>query len=185
MELLANYLNLKLVPINEIPSKELIKDVSLEENSIAKTLVNLYNLSLQMEKICTAEDGVGLSAVQLGLPYNIFIVKGDPNSKLVKANKYDFFVNGKLNFVYPDKQSSLEGCLSIRSEDGRLRHYQVERYKKVLFSGLRLISDDVLKLEEIKEFELSGFEAIVFQHEMDHSLGILISDNGEEVFLYH
>jgi len=75
---------------------------------------------------------------------------------------------------------SLEGCLSLRSIDGRLRHYQVERYN-ITINGYHLMN--YINLDDIK-LDNEPIEAVIFQHEIDHGYGKLISDTGREVFIY-
>ena len=182
VDLSINYHNLKLVPIDELPSKG--ENIRIgNSDGIELSLVEIYNLSLKMEEICEQEKGIGLSAVQLGVPLNLFVVKGTQNSRLGTNNIYNSFLNCGIS-KFSDKIKSIEGCLSIREDNGNLIHFAVERYNRVWINGYRLLSEDSLKLEQIQDFELSDYEAIVFQHEIDHSEGRLISDHGLEYIVY-
>lgn len=170
MDLSINCLN--LVPYENLPKKEEIKDAPIDN------LSKLYNIFLRMEEICKSLKGVGLAAPQLGLPYNMFICMDN------YSQKYNYYVNAEIIYYGPEKGQSLEGCLSIRSENGRLRHFQVERSKIIYIKCLKLNVDEELKLEVIKKLELKGLDSIVFQHEMDHCLGLSVLDKGEEFFIY-
>jgi peptide deformylase len=66
---------LKIVPVVDIPKA---KDVPLE------SLMDIFRLCTKMEKICDVNDGIGLSAVQVGVPWNLFIVKR--NRQLLHLN---------------------------------------------------------------------------------------------------
>jgi peptide deformylase len=57
--------NLKIVPIEEIP---LAVDVPIDD------LNKVHEICLQMEEICTKNKGIGLAAVQVGIPWKLFIV---------------------------------------------------------------------------------------------------------------
>jgi peptide deformylase len=156
---------LKIVPVKEIPKAN---------NWLSNDLVQLYNYCLEMEAICSKNDGVGLSAVQVGLPFNFFVVKHD--------NLYRHMVNCSYEPLDDDKFSSLEGCLSIRSFVGSLRRFEVPRYRKVRVKGKALLAQDNLCLSEI-DIELNGYYAVVYQHEIDHANDILISQIGKEIFV--
>ena len=139
-------------------------------------LVDLYKKCLEMAQVCVAENGVGLSAVQVGIPWKMFVVKW-PN------DKFGFFVDCEYEPLGEDQVDSDEGCLSLRGEDGKLKMYRVKRYSKVKISGKALVPEDKPVLKDV-EIELEGFYGIVFQHEIDHHNGILISDTGQEVELW-
>jgi peptide deformylase len=156
---------LKIVPVKEIPKANAW---------LSNDLVKLYNYCLEMEAICDKHDGVGLSAVQVGLPFNFFVVKHD--------NLYRHMVNCSYEPLDGDKFPSLEGCLSLRSFVGSLRRFEVPRYRRVRIKGKSLLAQDNLCLSEI-DIELDGYYAVVYQHEIDHANDILISQIGKEVFV--
>ncbi len=149
----------------------------IEEFPVDK-LSDLYNIFFRMQEVCEREKGVGIAAPQLGLPYNLFICMD--NTSL----KYNYYVNSKIIYYSPESGQSLEGCLSIRSPEGRLRHFQVERSNFIYVKCSKLIVDGKLELEEIDNLKLEGLDSIVFQHEMDHCLGLSILDKGKEFFVY-
>jgi len=170
---------MRLVEVNEIPSMAEVKDVSTDN------LVEIFKIAKEMEALCLKENGIGLSAVQVGIPLKLFVVRID--------NKHKFGNNGFFCFCNMDYRPfaegviiSLEGCLSIRSPSGQLRHFQVPRYREIVLNGYRLDYDGTdLKLQNLDNFRLSlEDQSIVFQHEIDHQNGILISDIGKEVFLW-
>lgn len=176
---------LHIVPVEDIPKSEDVKNVPLDQ------LAEIYKICTKMVDVCEAENGIGLSAVQVGLPFKLFIMKGSENSKLCQPEQYCFFLNCTYepSCVPSDldkevvKATSIEGCLSIRSPEGRLRHFRVERYTNILLNGLRFF-DTKLEIEEMKNVPIDGFEAIVLQHEIDHHFGVTINQIGQEVFLW-
>lgn len=172
-----------LVPIEEIPKVEDVKNVPTDD------LVELYKVCKHMEILCSIENGLGLSAVQVGIPWKLFLVRLENHPKFEpKKLHYGYFVNCDYNKVTEEGQvASLEGCLSLRSPDGRMRFFRVDRWKKVTLNGFQLIIEDIeLRLKKINiELDLTEHaENVVFQHEVDHQRGILISDYGEELFLW-
>lgn len=162
---------LKIVPIEDIPKSE---DVPTDN------LIDVFRICTQMEKLCTDSDGIGLSAVQVGIPWKLFIV-------LHEEKKTGYYYKYLLNCEYAgsgDKAKSIEGCLSLRNSEGNLRRFEVERFLNVTVSGKELvITDKGLELKDLKT-TFAGLYAIVYAHEIDHQNGILISDIGTEVELY-
>lgn len=136
-------------------------------------LMTLFRLANKMEKICTDERGVGLSAVQVGVGWNFFIVQK-------RNNHFDYYLNCSYEGVDP-KVKSVEGCLSLRKPDNGYRRFELQRYEKIKLTGQQLIVNGIgLDLMNI-DFEISGFLSIIFQHEIDHGNDILISDIGREI----
>lgn len=158
-------MSLKLVHVDEIP---------LANNCKLDDLLFLYKLCSEMEVICTKESGVGLSACQLGVPLNLFVYLVSN-----KKNYYEYYIN--CDYEKTGKEiSSLEGCLSLKNEKNELRRFDVVRSDKIIVNGYKLVVYPELVALPIKE-ELSGFKAIVFQHEIDHAKGITINNIGKEI----
>lgn len=170
---------MSLVEESKLPSKEEIIDVPLDN------LAKVYGICQELEQVCERENGIGISAVQVGIPWRLFIVKGDGTCPLVPKGKFRYFVNCSYEPVTEERVVSLEGCLSLRSSDGRLRSFHVERYKEVFLNGHILTLDKDLNLILLKQKRLLFCEqGVVFQHEIEHSVPILISEIGKEIFLY-
>ena len=136
-------------------------------------LVEVFKICNQMEKVCRDNNGIGLSAVQIGLPWDLFVV-----------NRNDFF-EYYLNCNYEpagEQVTSIEGCLSLLDESGQIRRFEIQRHSSVLVKGQRLVFQDGIAIEDFSSLE-AGLYAIVFQHEIDHSFGVFIKDIGREVHL--
>lgn len=162
---------LKIVEQGRIPSHDKIIDFDEKEIGF------FINLSVNMQVLCTAENGVGLSAVQCGLPFNFFIASHDGKTFRTFANC--------LYSSEEEKLDSLEGCLSIKNSSGKLRRFILKRFPKIRLIGLEIFTNDPIRpVREINE-EFSGLFAVVLQHEIDHNKGILISDIGKEVEVYN
>lgn len=163
--------DLKIVPLESIPKGQ----------ECESDLPKLCKLALLLEAICEKEKGVGLSAVQVGVPFNFFVVNYDYFST---RNRYRYFVDCVYTPITDDKEKSVEGCLSIRGVEGKLRYFEVSRFKKVSIKGKELIVEPTLQL---KEFELTptDYYRIVFQHEIDHQNLITIDQIGKEVHLWN
>jgi peptide deformylase len=132
----------------------------------------LSQVEILREELVKGENAAGLAAVQLGIVKRFFGIK--KNNK-----KIDIYINPKIiktfgERVYPiminkdnKEEDFLEGCLSVPDYFGTVKRYlKIEIGWKELRGG-KLVS---------KKQKLSGFEAIVWQHEYDHLEGILFID---------
>jgi peptide deformylase len=153
-----------IVPENEIPEAQIVP---------TDNLLNIFRIITQMEKVCTEKGGIGLSAVQVGIPWKLFIVQRD--------HKYEYYLNCEYAGV-GDLSKSIEGCLSLLDEDGDFRRFEVDRFPVALIKGqqLKISAAPALELEEFSRLE-EGLMAVVFQHEIDHQNQILISNIGKEI----
>jgi len=137
-----------------------------------------------MAELCIKEHGIGLAAVQVGIPWKLFVVRyineGTSATAWIPTNdQFRFFVNCRYVPLSEEKEKSLEGCLSIRRPNGDFRHFEVDRYKQVKVEGHELLVSPELKVEPVT-VEPKGFHNFVFQHEIDHQDLVLISDIGVE-----
>ena len=100
-------------------------------------------------------DSVGLAAIQVGVPirFAIWRPKGKPETWLV---------NPEIVEASESIQFHGEGCLSVPG-----RWFQTWRYGRIKFLN------DVDGRGRKEVFELTGLEAFIVQHEIDHMDGIL------------
>lgn len=114
--------------------------------------------------------GVGLAAPQIGVNKNMFalyITQEDETGKVVAETSYAF-INPKIIAESTRKAYLLggEGCLSVNEA----HQGYVPRAAIVQIEGY----DYLTKQNVIVKFR--GYEAIVFQHELDHLNGVLYYD---------
>jgi peptide deformylase len=157
---------IQLVPPEQIP---VAVDTPTED------LMSLFRLAAKMEAVCEREQGIGLSAVQVGIPWRFFIMK--------RGRSYEYYVNCEYKGS-GSKEKSIEGCLSLKNTDGQIRRFEVDRYPRVQVTGKRFkfANAPALVLEDINIDE-TGLYSVVFQHEIDHGFQKLISDIGREIEL--
>lgn len=164
---MVNFKFLSIVPVDEIPKT--IGDCP------TTSLVDLYKLCSYMEELCVKEKGIGLSAVQVGVPWKLFVVR--------YPTCFRYFIDCEYTPLAEEKEKSLEGCLSLKKPDGALRFFEVERFKKIKFHGKELKLSPKLELVDVQE-EPTDHYRIVYQHEIDHHRLVLISDIGTELELW-
>ncbi|MGL5683290.1 MAG: peptide deformylase [Marinifilaceae bacterium] len=156
-------LSYRLLNVNDVKDS-----VRLRRKSEPYTMSELSAqpfLSLQkqlMQQVMDKTDGgVGIAAPQIGVNRCVIIVQRfDKN-----AEPFEVYVNPKVEYLSAEKQVNREGCMSLpdyyakvtRAEQIRISYVNVHTKKRVVE-------------------EVSGFTAAIFQHEIDHLNGELISD---------
>jgi peptide deformylase len=109
-----------------------------------------------------AADGIGLAAVQIGVPKRVIVI--DLDQKEGKKNPRAF-INPKILWASEEMAVFEEGCLSVPEiwDD-------VERPARIRAEYLDLDGKKV-------ELEADGMLATCLQHEMDHLNGVLFIDH--------
>jgi peptide deformylase len=106
--------------------------------------------------------GIGLSAIQIGVPDRLFVMRTKQSDKWVVAP----FINPIIRGTDGELAEVDEGCLSM---PGIIE--KVKRYPNVLLSAIDL------ETGERKSWDLEGIEAQCAQHEMEHMDGKTLGDN--------
>lgn len=164
---------LEIVPVESIPTQ--VIDVPLDD------LPKVYKVCTQLRELCERSQGVGISAVQAGIPWKLFLVRS-MNKDAFKV-VYRYFINCEYSPDTETKMLCVEGCLSLKRKN-KLRTFQLLRYEQVKVNGYELLDTGTeLELVPVKDYIASQFEGTIFQHEIDHQNQILISDIGEEIEL--
>ena len=138
------------------PNK-ILRQKSLPVNSVGKEEQKLMD---DMLETMYAANGIGLAAIQIGVPKRIIVMD---ISKDGKKNPM-YFVNPKIKNKHKEKSTYEEGCLSVPNyfaEVDRPKYCEVEYLD---YQG----ENKILKAE--------GLLATCIQHEMDHLEGILFID---------
>jgi peptide deformylase len=109
-----------------------------------------------------AAPGIGLAAVQIGVPRRVITID---LAKKDEPKEPQIFINPEVVWASDEKATYEEGCLSIPEY-----YEEVERPKAVKVKFLDLD----LKPQEI---EAEGLLATCLQHEIDHINGVLFIDH--------
>lgn len=115
--------------------------------------------------------GVGIAAPQVNVLKQVFIMESQNNERYPDRDAFELrvVINPTIEFLTNEEVDSWEGCLSIPGIRGKL-----SRHKTIRLTGKN-------RFGEPFEQELTGFEAIVAQHEHDHLNGILFIDRMENM----
>lgn len=112
-------------------------------------------------------EGVGIAAPQVGI-----------NRRLVAVQRFDkegepfeFYPNIRIVAVRGDSLAGREGCLSVPGLRGIVRRSQ----------DIDIYYLNPLTLRDTLE-RVTGFTAVIFQHETDHLAGIFYTDKADSLF---
>ncbi|MGE9515871.1 MAG: peptide deformylase [Solitalea-like symbiont of Tyrophagus putrescentiae] len=135
---------------------------------VDNTYPNLNKLIDDMFHTMVKAYGIGISAVQVNLPINLFIINYDLATKKTEdpslKDTKKVFINSKILETKGTNTSHREGCLSIPT----------------IFEDV--IRQSCIKMEYLDENfvlhteEFTGLIARVVQHEYDHTIGKLFID---------
>ena len=145
-------------PILTVPDPAL-KQVSKRIDAVTDETRALMD---DMLETMYAAPGIGLAAVQIGVPIRVIVM--DLAKEDEKPNP-QYFVNPEILETIEETQVYEEGCLSVPDF-----YDEVERPKRVRIRYLNYQGEQV---EEWAE----GMYAVCIQHEMDHLQGTLFIDH--------
>ncbi|WP_417325358.1 peptide deformylase [Halarcobacter sp.] len=135
-----------------------------KSSDVVKFDEELQTLLDDMYDTMIAENGVGLAAIQVGIPLNVLIINL-PNEEDIQE-KEDLIEAINPVITHKDgEQVFVEGCLSVpgfNEEVKRAQHIIVEYYNR---DG------------EKQTMECEDFLAVAWQHEMEHLSGHLFIEN--------
>ena len=136
----------------------ILRQVSKPVENIGKEEQSLMN---DMLETMYAANGIGLAAIQIGIPKRIIVMdlSKDENKKEPK-----FFVNPVIKNKDAIKSTYEEGCLSVPNQFAEIDRPQKCDVEYLDYNG------------EKQTLVAEGLLATCIQHEMDHLEGILFID---------
>jgi peptide deformylase len=139
------------------------KKVGLISDDIKQLIAGMQEATLDWEDSREHEVGVALAAIQVDQPLRVVIIRNDFDNK--NDRSFSIFINPVITKYEGELQEDYEGCLSVPDIYGK-----VQRYHKIRVKALD---------EQGREVRLTaeGFLARVFQHEIDHTNGIVFIDH--------
>src|SRR6476661_9264330 len=153
-------------PILEVPDPRL-REISKPVETFDKDLRVLIS---DMFETMYEAPGIGLAAIQVGVPLRILVIDlqepanpEDPESKPVRDPRV--FINPEIVEHSDHDVPYLEGCLSVPDQ-----YAEVDRPDRIRAKWLDLDGQP-------HDEEITGLLATCLQHEMDHLNGILFIDH--------
>jgi peptide deformylase len=142
------------------------------DETAKKLAADMISATLDWESSREHEFGAALAAVQVGQLYRIVIIRNDMDNKDDKS--FAVLINPEIVKTEGELEEDMEGCLSVSNIYGK-----VARYPKVKVKALNLEGGPI-------RFTATGFLARVFQHEIDHTNGLVFVDHvTDPAKLYH
>lgn len=139
------------------------KKVGVISKEIQKLITDMEAATLDWEDSRAHEVGVALAAVQIDSLLRAVVVRNNFDDKSDRT--FQVFINPEITKYEGKQLEDFEGCLSVKDIYGRVKRYEKVRIKALDEHGkpIRLTAD--------------GFLARVFQHEIDHTNGIVFIDH--------
>jgi peptide deformylase len=139
------------------------KKVGVITDEIKQLIANMEAATLDWEDSRAHEVGVALAAVQIDVNLRVVVIRQNFDNK--KDRSFQTFINPEISKYEGELIEDFEGCLSVRDIYGK-----VPRYSKVRVKALDIEGQSFRVTAE-------GFLARVFQHEIDHTNGIVFIDH--------
>jgi len=139
------------------PNK-ILRQVSKTVETVGESEKNLMD---DMLDTMYAANGIGLAAIQIGIPKRIIVmdISKDENKKEPR-----YFVNPVIKNIDSKKSTYEEGCLSVPNQFAEIDRPSKCEVEYLDYNG------------EKKLLKAEGLLATCIQHEMDHLEGILFID---------
>lgn len=139
------------------------KRVGFISDDIKRLVEDMKSATLDWEDNRKHEVGVALAAVQVDSLFRVVIVRNDFDNK--NDREFSVFINPEITKYEGEIQDDYEGCLSIRDIYGKVPRHSKVRVKAQDING-----------KEVR-LKAEGFLARVFQHEIDHTNGVVFIDH--------
>lgn len=142
------------------------KKVGVVSKEITQIIESMKSATIDWEESRAHEVGVALAAVQVDILLRIVIVRNDFDNK--KDRTFQVFINPEITKYEGPIIEDFEGCLSIKDVYGKVPRYEKVKVRAVGENG------------QIIRLTAEGFLARIFQHEIDHTNGIVFIDHIKE-----
>jgi peptide deformylase len=149
------------------------KRVGLVTDEIVGLVEDMKTATLDWEDSRPHEFGIALAAPQIDKLLRIVIIRNSFDDK--DDREFTAFINPEIVKKEGEIVEDYEGCLSVKDIYGL-----VPRYSKVKVKALDLSGKEIRLTAE-------GFLARVFQHEVDHTHGVVFVDhieNNKDAFFH-
>ncbi|HEY1835340.1 MAG TPA: peptide deformylase [Candidatus Saccharimonadales bacterium] len=137
--------------------------VGIITEAIKKVVLDMKASTLDWEQSRAHEVGVALAAVQIDKILCIIVIRNNFDNK--NDQSFSVFINPVITKLEGSIEEDFEGCLSVKDIYGKVRRHTKVRVKALGLDG--------------KEFRVTaeGFLARIFQHEVDHTKGVVFVDH--------
>jgi peptide deformylase len=143
-----------------------VGDERLREKShdVKEITPEIKTLIADMIETMRAQNGVGLAAVQVAELVNVIVVETPEDEEDRQSGQLYVLVNPEIVATDDETEAGIEGCLSIPGYVGEVARATSVTVRALDRNGRR------------QRIRAEGFLARVFQHEIDHTEGVLYID---------
>lgn len=159
-------MNTALITLPHPDLRKRSKRVGYIGDDIQRLVTEMEQATLSWEDSREHEVGVALAAVQIDALQRVVVIRNNFDNK--KDRTFRVFINPEITKYEGELLLDYEGCLSVKDIYGL-----VPRYSKVRVKALNEYGKEV-------RVTADGFLARVFQHEIDHTNGIVFVDHIKE-----
>jgi peptide deformylase len=138
----------------------LLKRVSAPVDAVTDEIRSLMD---DMLETMYAAPGIGLAAIQIGVPRRVVVM--DLVKDEEKPKEPQFFVNPEIIWASEETTEYEEGCLSIPEVFENVTRPKAVRIRYLDRNGV------------VQEHDCEGLMATCIQHEIDHLNGVLFIDH--------
>jgi peptide deformylase len=160
---------MSLMPIIEVPDP-LLRAQSAPIENVDGELKRLID---DMFATMYAAPGIGLAAIQVGVPRRLLVIdlqepaagEGEEDGEGEPVRDPRVFINPEILHSSDARKVYNEGCLSIPEQYAEIERPDIVRARWLDESGVQ------------REAEFGGLMSVCLQHEIDHLNGILFIDH--------
>jgi len=137
--------------------------ISFVTPEVVQLVEEMKDATIDWENSRKHEVGVALAAVQVDKLQRIVVIRNNFDDK--SDHTFTVFINPTITRYEGEVKSDYEGCLSVKNIYGMVPRHAKVRVKAMGMDG--------------REFRVTaeGFLARIFQHEIDHTNGIVFIDH--------
>lgn len=152
---------MRVFTIFDVPDSLVLRNLCIDVIPDSTDEVLMHLIQRMYETVNDPDNpGVGIAAPQVGINRNVvWLMRYDK-----PGTPFEVLLNPKITIVSWNTTGSNEGCLSIPGES-----HVIQRYKAIMVEYYGL--DGKLYQDVIE-----GYAAKIFQHEIDHLVGVLYID---------
>ncbi|MCQ2115343.1 MAG: peptide deformylase [Bacteroidales bacterium] len=156
---------MRVLTIDNEADTEVLRDTCTDFTAEMLLSGEYHRLAEKMVATVTSpeQDGVGIAGPQVGLKRRVVAVQRFDK----EGEPFEVYPNIRITAVRGEKQEGPEGCLSVPNRRGN-----VLRWRDI---DIRYTKTDGTETKDTTE-SITGFTAVIFQHECDHLDGVLYID---------
>lgn len=139
------------------------KKIGIVTDDIKDFIQGMKDATIDWENSREHEVGVALAAIQVDTPLRIVVIRDNFDDK--NDQNFTVFINPEITKYEGKIEKDFEGCLSVPDVYGKVPRHSKVRVKAQDENG------------HFFRVTAEGFLARVFQHEIDHTNGIVFIDH--------